>query len=344
MRVLVAGGAGYIGSHMVRGLVRAGHEPVVLDNLTTGHRRSVSSGVALVEGDLLEPEALRACFAAHAPDAVMHFSARSLVAESMADPSLYYTNNVSGTLNLLQAMRTAGVDRFVFSSTAALFGDPETVPIPDDAPARPINPYGASKWMVEQILADCDRAYGLRFVSLRYFNAAGAAIDGTLGEDHRPETHLIPLVLQAALGRRPSISIYGADYPTADGTCIRDYIHVEDLCAAHLLALDHLAAGGESRTYNLGNGRGFSVRAVIDAAQRVTGDVIPVEAAPRRPGDPAVLVADSARIRADLGWIPAYPELETIVTHAWRWHRTHPDGFDTIVPATAEDPRVPPSL
>ena len=342
MRVLVAGGAGYIGSHMVRALAAAGHEPVVFDNLATGHRAAVAPGVALVEGDLLDRVALRACLAAQAPEAVMHFSARSLVAESMVDPALYYTNNVAGTLNLLQAMRAAGVGRFVFSSTAALFGEPETIPIPDDAPTRPINPYGTSKWMVEQILADCDRAYDLRYVSLRYFNAAGAAIDGSIGEDHRPETHLIPLLLQAALGRRRSISVFGTDYPTGDGTCVRDYIHVEDLCTAHLLALDYLAAAGESRTYNLGNGRGFSVREVIDAAQRITGDAIPVEVAPRRPGDPAVLVADSARIRADLGWEPAYPELDTIVAHAWQWHRTHPQGFATVVPAAGDDLRVRP--
>ena len=342
MRVLVAGGAGYIGSHMVQALLATGHEPVVFDNLATGHRAAVAPSVTLVEGDLLDRDALRECFATHAPDAVMHFSARSLVAESMADPALYYANNVSGTLNLLQEMCATGVDRFVFSSTAAVFGEPDTVPIRDDAPPRPINPYGISKWMVERILADFDRAYGLRSVSLRYFNAAGASLGGTIGEDHRPETHLIPLVLQTALGKRRSISVFGTDYPTEDGTCIRDYIHVQDLCSAHLLALDHLAAGGESRTYNLGNGRGFSVRAVINAAQQVTGGIIPVEAAARRLGDPAVLVADSSRIRADLGWKPAYPELETIVDHAWQWHRTHPDGFDFVAPAATEGPRVRP--
>jgi UDP-glucose-4-epimerase GalE len=327
---------------MVRALLAAGHEAVVFDNLTTGHRAAVPPGVALVEGDLLDPEALRACFATHAPHAVMHFSARSLVAESVQDPVPYYANNVSGTLNLLDSMHANGVTRFVFSSTAALFGEPETVPIPDDAPVRPINPYGTSKLMVERILADCDRAYGLRYVSLRYFNAAGAAADGVIGEDHRPETHLIPLVLQVALGRRRSISVFGMDYPTDDGTCVRDYIHVEDLCSAHLLALDHLAAGGESRAYNLGNGRGFSVREVIEAVQRVTGAPIPVEEAPRRRGDPAVLVADSSRIRADLGWGPIHPELETIVAHAWQWHRTHPQGFETVVPAAGDDVRVHP--
>jgi len=327
MRVLVAGGAGYIGSDMVRALLVAGHQPVVFDNLTTGHRESLPSGVALVEGDLLDPAALDGCFAVHRPEAVMHFSARSLVGESVAEPALYYANNVAGTLNLLLAMRASAVKRFVFSSTAALFGEPEAVPIPDDAPPRPINPYGTSKWMVERILRDWDRAYGVRYVTLRYFNAAGATPEGVIGEDHQPESHLIPLVLKTALGQRPAVAVFGTDYPTPDGTCIRDYIHVDDLCSAHLLALDYLVAGGESRAYNLGNGQGFSVREVIDAAHRVTGVAIPVEDVDRRPGDPAVLVADSARIRADLGWSPAWPALETIVAHAWQWHRSHPEGY-----------------
>jgi len=328
MRVLVAGGAGYIGSHMVRALLAAGHQPVVFDNLTTGHRESLPPGVALVEGDLLDPAALHGCFAAHRPEAVMHFSARSLVGESVAEPALYYANNVAGTLNLLLAMRAAAVNLFVFSSTAALFGEPEAVPIPDDALPRPINPYGTSKWMVERILRDWDRAYGVRYVTLRYFNAAGATPDGVIGEDHQPESHLIPLVLKTALGQRPAVAVFGTDYPTPDGTCIRDYIHVDDLCSAHLLAVDYLVAGGESRAYNLGNGQGFSVRAVIEAARRITGVAIPVEDVDRRPGDPAVLVADSTRIRADLGWSPAWPALETIVAHAWQWHRCHPDGYE----------------
>jgi len=327
MRVLVAGGAGYIGSHMVRALLAAGHQPVVFDNLTTGHREAVPPEVSLVEGDLLDPAALHGCFARHRPDAVMHFSARSLVGESVVEPALYYVNNVVGTLNLLQEMRAASVRLFVFSSTAAVFGEPQAVPIADDALANPINPYGTSKWMVERILADWDRAYGVRHVTLRYFNAAGATPDGKIGEDHRPESHLIPLVLKTALGQRPSVAVFGTDYPTPDGTCVRDYIHVDDLCSAHLLALDYLAAGGESRAYNLGNGQGFSVRAVIESARRVTGATIPVEDVDRRPGDPAVLVADSARIRSDLGWSPAWPGLESIVAHAWQWHRTHPSGY-----------------
>ncbi|RMF82935.1 MAG: UDP-glucose 4-epimerase GalE [Nitrospirae bacterium] len=327
MRCLVAGGAGYIGAHMVRALVRAGHAVAVLDNLATGHREAVPGSVPLFEVDLLDREATAQAVAEAAPEAVLHFSARSLVGESVADPARYYANNVTGTLNLLEAMRQVGCRRFVFSSTAALFGEPERLPIDEDHPVRPINPYGASKAMVERLLEDFDAAYGLRYVSLRYFNAAGAAAEGDLGEDHRPETHLIPLVLAAAAGRRPAITVFGTDYPTEDGTCVRDYIHVEDLCDAHLLALDHLAAGGGSRRYNLGNGAGFSVRQVIDTAARVTGRPVPVEEGPRRPGDPAVLVADSRRIREELGWRPRRPELETIVAHAWAWHRDHPEGF-----------------
>ena len=327
MRVLVAGGAGYIGSHMVRALVAAGHQPIVFDNLATGHRAAVVPDAVWMEGDLLDHTALADCFQTHRPDAVMHFSARSLVGESVAEPGLYYTNNVAGTLNLLQAMRAAAVSRFVFSSTAAVFGEPQTVPIPDDAPPHPINPYGTSKWMVERILADWDRAYGVRYVALRYFNAAGASPDGTIGEDHEPESHLIPLVLKTALGQRQAISVFGTDYPTADGTCIRDYIHVDDLCSAHLLALDYLATGGRSCVYNLGNGAGFSVREVIETARRVTGAAILAEQSDRRAGDPAVLVADSTRIRSDLGWSPVYPALEEIVAHAWQWHRSHPHGY-----------------
>ncbi len=327
MRVLVAGGAGYIGAHMVRALVRAGHQVTCLDNLATGHRGAVPAGVCLFEVELLDAPQVVAALAEARPEVVMHFSARSLVGESVADPALYYANNVTGTLHLLAAMRQVECDRFVFSSTAALFGNPVRTPIDEDHPVAPINPYGASKAMVEQILAHFDAAYGLRYCALRYFNAAGATPGGEIGEDHRPESHLIPLVLKTALGQRPAITIFGTDYPTDDGTCVRDYIHVEDLCSAHLLALDHLVAGGESRRYNLGNGAGFSVRQVIDAARAVTGREIPVQEGARRPGDPAVLVADSRRIVADLGWQPRYPELETIVAHAWAWHQRHPEGF-----------------
>ncbi len=327
MRVLVAGGAGYIGAHMVRALLAAGHQVSVLDNLATGHRASVPETVDLIEVDLLDSPAVAAAVAAARPEAVMHFSARSLVGESVVEPALYYANNVTGTLHLLAAMRAAGCTRFVFSSTAALFGNPERTPIDESHPVAPINPYGASKQMVEQILAHFDAAYGLRYCALRYFNAAGAAPGGAIGEDHRPESHLIPLVLKTALGQREAITVFGTDYATADGTCVRDYIHVDDLCTAHLLALDHLAAGGDSRRYNLGNGAGFSVREVIDTACAVTGRKIPVVEGPRRPGDPDTLVADSGRIIADLGWRPRYPELSTIIDHAWQWHRRHPEGY-----------------
>jgi len=312
---------------MVRALLGAGHQVVCLDNLATGHRAALPAGVRLLEVDLLDGPAVAAAVRDAAPEAVMHFSARSLVGESVVEPALYYANNVTGTLHLLGAMGAAGCDRFVFSSTAALFGNPERTPIDETHPVAPINPYGASKQMVEQILADFDRAYGLRYVALRYFNAAGAAPGGEIGEDHRPESHLIPLVLKTALGQREAITLFGTDYPTADGTCVRDYIHVDDLCTAHLLALDHLAAGGESRRYNLGNGAGFSVREVIDTARTVTGREIPVVEGARRPGDPATLVADSRRITGELGWRPRYPELATIIDHAWQWHRRHPEGY-----------------
>ncbi|NCO57588.1 MAG: UDP-glucose 4-epimerase GalE [Nitrospirae bacterium CG18_big_fil_WC_8_21_14_2_50_70_55] len=327
MQVLVAGGAGYIGAHMVRALLAAGHQVSVLDNLATGHRAALPAGVALAQVDLLDSAAVAAAVAAAAPAAVMHFSARSLVGESVVEPELYYANNVTGTLHLLAAMRAAGCGRFIFSSTAALFGNPLRTPIDEDHPIAPINPYGASKQMVERILADFDVAYGLRYCALRYFNAAGAAPGGEIGEDHRPESHLIPLVLKTALGQRPAITLFGTDYPTPDGTCVRDYIHVDDLCTAHLLALDYLAEGGASRCYNLGNGAGFSVREVIDTARAVTGREIPVVEGERRPGDPAVLVADHQRIIAELGWQPRYPALATIIDHAWQWHQSHPAGY-----------------
>jgi len=312
---------------MVRALLGAGHPVTCLDNLATGHRASLPDGVRLLEVDLLDGEAVTAAVSEASPEAVMHFSARSLVGESVTEPALYYANNVTGTLHLLAAMRAAGCDRFVFSSTAALFGNPERTPIDESHPVAPINPYGASKQMVEQVLAHFDVAYGLRYVALRYFNAAGAAPGGAIGEDHRPESHLIPLVLKTALGQRDAITIFGTDYATTDGTCVRDYIHVDDLCAAHLLALDHLAGGGESRRYNLGNGAGFSVREVIDTARAVTGRDIPEVEGERRPGDPDTLVADSGRIIAELGWQPRYPELATIIDHAWQWHRSHPNGY-----------------
>ena len=320
MKILVVGGAGYIGSHMVKMLLGAGHEVVTLDNLSNGHRDAVLGG-KLVVGDLCDRGLLRQLFREHDFAGVMHFASFIEVGESVREPLKYYRNNLSNTINLLQAMVEHDVLAFIFSSTAAIFGEPQAIPIDETHPRNPINPYGRSKWMVEQVLADVDQAHGLKSVCLRYFNAAGADPDGQLGERHDPETHLIPLVLQAAAGRREAITVFGSDYDTPDGTCIRDYIHINDLCQAHLLALEHLLAGGDSRAYNLGNGQGFSVREVIDTARAVTGRDIPVIESERRPGDPARLVADSTRARQELGWRPAYSDLATIIEHAWRWEQ-----------------------
>ncbi len=318
-RVLVCGGAGYIGSHMAKWLAAHGVEPVVLDNLSTGHREAVRFG-PLVEADLLDPASLDAAFAAGPFEAVMHFCARSLVGESVQQPLAYYQNNVAGTLNLLQAMQRHGVDRIVFSSTAAVFGEPVAATIDEDHPKTPINPYGASKLMVERVLADAAQAYGLRSVTLRYFNAAGASADGDIGEAHTPETHLIPNVLRAAVGDGSRLKVFGDDWPTPDGTCVRDYIHVDDLAQAHWLALDHMAAHGGAHAFNLGNGRGFSVREVIAAAEAASGRTVAFDIAPRRAGDPAVLVAASDRAREVLGWSPRHADLAEIIDSAWRWH------------------------
>ncbi|HET9699444.1 MAG TPA: UDP-glucose 4-epimerase GalE [Burkholderiales bacterium] len=323
MNVLVVGGAGYIGSHMVKLLHARGHAVVTLDDLSTGYRDAVVRG-EFVQGTLADRAALDRLFASRRFEAVMHFASFIQVGESVSAPAKYYANNFSNTLTLLDAMMAAGVKRFIFSSTAAIFGEPVTPLIAEDHPQRPVNPYGRSKWMVEQALADYGRAYGLRAACLRYFNAAGADPEGELGERHDPETHLIPLVLQAASGRRPHIGVFGDDYPTPDGTCVRDYIHIVDLCEAHLLALDRLMAEERSLAFNLGNGTGFSVREVIEAARRVTGRPIAVTVSPRRAGDPAQLVADSARARAGLGWTPRYADLETIIDHAWSWEQKHP--------------------
>jgi UDP-glucose 4-epimerase len=318
MKVLVVGGAGYIGSHMLQMLFDRGHEPVVFDNLSTGYRDAVPAG-RLIEGDLADPAALDGLFAAHRFDGVMHFASFIQVGESVREPAKYYRNNIANTLNLLDAMHRHGVAHFIFSSTAAIFGEPDYVPIDEAHPRRPINPYGFSKFAIEQVLADYDRAYGLRSTCLRYFNAAGADPEGRLGERHEPETHLIPLVLQAASGRRSHIDVFGQDYDTPDGTCIRDYIHIVDLCEAHLLALDRLRAGAPSGAYNLGNGNGFSVKEVIDASERVAGTPIARKYAGRRAGDPARLVADARRARTELGWQPRFADLDTIVRHAWVW-------------------------
>jgi UDP-glucose 4-epimerase len=318
MNILVVGGAGYIGSHMVKMLLAAGHAVTTFDNLSSGHRDAVLGG-EFVQGDLADPVALDVLFSTRRFNAVMHFASFIQVGESVRRPDMYYRNNFSNTLNLLDAMTKHGVGRFIFSSTAAVFGEPDYVPIDEAHPNRPVNPYGRSKWMVEQALEDYDRAFGMKSVCLRYFNAAGADPDGLLGERHDPETHLIPLILQAASGRREHIQVFGRDYDTPDGTCIRDYIHIVDLCSAHLLALRHLVGGGGSERFNLGNGAGFSVQQVIDAAERVAGRKVKVLDGSRREGDPARLVADAGRARHVLGWMPEFADLETIVAHAWRW-------------------------
>jgi UDP-glucose 4-epimerase len=318
LNLLVVDGAGYIGSHMVKHLLRRGCNVVTFDNLSTGYRDAVLGG-EFVLGDLADRAALDALFARHAFDAVFHFASSIQVGESVKAPAKYYANNVVNTLNLLDVMVKHRVKRFVFSSTAAVYGEPAYTPIDEAHPKQPINPYGKTKWMVEQILDDYDRAYGLKSIALRYFNAAGADPEGELGERHDPETHLIPLVLQAASGRRPHISVFGRDYDTPDGTCIRDYIHVTDLADAHWLALQRLLAGAPSAAYNLGNGNGFSVQQVIDAAARVTGRPIPVIDAPRREGDPARLVADGTTARRDLGWQPTRIDLKTLIEDAWKW-------------------------
>ena len=323
MNVLVCGGAGYIGSHMARWLAAHDIGVTVLDNLSTGHREAVKWG-ELVEADLLDQASLERAFSGRRFDAVMHFCARSLVGESVAQPYDYYANNVTGTLNLLEAMRRHGVDRLVFSSTAAVFGNPVSALIDEAHPKAPINPYGASKLMVERILADAAGAYGLRSVALRYFNAAGASHAAGIGESHEPETHLIPNVLRAAMGTGPGLKVFGDDYPTPDGTCVRDYVHVEDLAQAHHRALDHMEAHAGAHVFNLGNGTGFSVREVIAAASEVTGREIPFEIAPRRAGDPAVLVASSDKARRELGWTPVHTSLAPILDSAWRWHQQQP--------------------
>lgn len=317
-RVLVVGGAGYIGSHMVKLLCQRGCEVTVLDDLSAGYRDAVVGG-QLVEGDLGDLALLERVFQDCRPEGVLHFASHIQVGESVREPARYYRNNVFKTQGLLDALVAHQVRGFIFSSTAAIFGEPLQSPIDETHPKNPINPYGRSKWMVEQILGDYDAAYGLKSVCLRYFNAAGADPDGELGERHEPETHLIPLVLRVAAGRQPSITVFGVDYDTPDGTCIRDYIHVTDLCEAHWLALQRLWAGGDSAAYNLGNGNGFSVREVIETAHAVTGRVVPVQYGPRRPGDPARLVADARRARAELGWTPRYADLATLIGHAWRW-------------------------
>ncbi len=321
MKVLVTGGAGYIGSHMVKMLLQQNHEVVVFDNLVGGFRDAVRGG-EFYYGDLASKSDLHKVFSRHDFDGVINFASYIQVGESVEKPSKYYANNLNNTLNLLDVMVEYNVKAFIFSSTAAIFGEPEYSPIDEKHPKVPINPYGLSKYMVEQILADYDRAYGLKSICLRYFNAAGADPDGELGERHDPETHLIPLILQAASGRRESITIFGNDYDTPDGTCLRDYIHITDLCQAHLQGLERLNSGSKSMAFNLGNGQGFSVQEVIDATATVSGREIKTIISERRPGDPARLVADSTQARKVLGWSPQYAELETIIKHAWQWEQS----------------------
>ncbi len=324
MRILVTGGAGYIGSIVVEHLIEAGEEVVVLDNLSQGHRAAVHPRAAFVQGSVSDRALLDDLFRAYAFDGAMHFASYTLVGESMEQPFRYLWDNVIGGLTLLQAMVEHGVRRFILSSTANLFGRPRRIPIAESEAIVPGSPYGESKHILERALGWLDRIYGLRYASLRYFNAAGATAER--GEDHRPETHLIPRVLQVALGRQEHVVIYGDDYPTRDGTCVRDYIHVSDLAQAHILALQALDRG--SRVYNLGNGQGFTVKEVIETARQVTGHPIPAVVGPRREGDPAVLVASSRRIRRELGWRPRFPDLEAIVASAWEWHRRHPEGYE----------------
>lgn len=320
--VLVTGGAGYIGSHACKALARAGFTPIAYDNLVYGHEWAVRWG-PLEKGDILDGARLSEVILRHAPVAVIHFAAFAYVGESVSDPAKYYRNNLTGTLELLAAMRAHGVDRIVFSSSCATYGIPDQVPVREDTPQSPINPYGASKLMVERVLADYGRAYGLKSASLRYFNAAGADEDCETGEDHDPETHLIPLVLDAARGRRPHVTVFGDDYPTPDGTCIRDFVHVSDLADAHVLAMRALAAGLPRAAYNLGTGTGHSVAAIIAAARKVTGRDFAVVKGPRRPGDPPVLVADARNAKRDLGWSPRLTAIDDIVATAWRWMSRH---------------------
>ena len=337
-RVLVTGGAGYIGSHAVRALLAGGHSVVVLDDLSAGHAEAVPEGVPLVQARIHDRARIADTLESHGIDAVMHFAAWLTVSESVHKPLEYYENNVVGSLALLNAMTEAGVKRLVFSSTCAVYGEPPTTPIPESAPTRPINAYGETKLAIERALGHIDRAHGLRWIALRYFNAAGAHPDGTIGEDHHPEIHVIPRAIAAATGGAP-LQVFGADYPTPDGTCLRDYIHVCDLADAHVAALAALESGARSSAYNAGTGQPQSVRQVIDTVGAVVGQPVQWTAAPRRPGDPATLFAASDRLQRELGWTPRFPSLNQIVQHAWHWHRTHPQGYRTT--AVTSETRPP---
>lgn len=326
MAILVTGGLGYVGSHAVKMLVDRGEEVISLDNLIFGHREA-ACGSKVVIGDIGDRELLRDVFRTHSIEAVMHFAALADVPESVADPQKYYITNVYSSIAMIEVMLEFGCKQMIFSSSAATFGEPKEVPIPEDHPKDPTNPYGRSKLMLEDILREYEAAYGMRSISFRYFNASGADPSGLIGEDHTPEHHLIPIVLQAALGQRENVKVYGSDWPTPDGTCVRDYIHVTDLASAHLLGLQALRDGHATAVYNMGNGSGYSVLEVIRMAEEVSGKQIDAVPADRRPGDPAVLVASSAKITADLGFKPQFPELRTIIETAWNWHSTHPNGY-----------------
>lgn len=327
MNVLVVGGAGYIGSHCVRQLIATGHRPVVLDNFVYGHRSALAPKVPLYEGDLADETLLARVFASEKIELVMHFAAFCYVGESVLEPDKYYFNNLVAPLHLLKAMLKAGVNKFVFSSTCATYGVPEKMPIVESTPQAPINPYGQTKLDVENALKSFARAYGLSFAAFRYFNAAGAAADGSIGEDHEPETHLIPLAIDAATGRRPALQVFGNDYPTPDGTCLRDYVHVDDLSRAHIAIFDKLNQPGAMFFYNLGTGNPTSVFEVIRAVEKITGKKVPYTIAPRRAGDPPALYADSTKAKAELGWKVQYHDIESIVSTAWKWHASHPNGF-----------------
>ena len=327
MAILVCGGAGYIGSHTVYQLVEKGESVVIVDNLQTGHLDAVNPKAKFYEGDIREAAVLDKIFTENKIDAVVHFAANSLVGESMTNPLKYFNNSVYGMQVLLEAMVRHGVDKIVFSSTAATYGEPERIPIMEDDRTEPTNPYGQSKLIMEKMMKWVSLANGIRYVSLRYFNAAGAIEDGSIGEDHNPETHLIPLILQVPLGKREHITIFGDDYPTPDGTCLRDYIHVLDLADAHVLAVDYLRKGGESNIFNLGNGQGFSVKEMIEAAEEATGHDIKVEIGQRRAGDPAQLIASSEKARSVLGWKPRFTDVRAVIGTAWKWHQQHPEGY-----------------
>lgn len=326
-KILVSGGAGYIGSHVVKDLIKKGYDVIVIDNLEKGHKSAVKSN-HFYKVDLRDKKSLEEIFENFKIKGVLHFAAASLVGESMVNPGKYYENNILGGLNLLECMVKYNVNIFIFSSTAGVYGEPKIIPIPEEHPTIPTNVYGSSKLMFEEILKWYNKIFGVRYISLRYFNAAGCDLEGDLGEDHRPETHLIPLVLKTALGQRDYVEIYGTDYPTPDGTCIRDYIHISDLSSAHILALEALLAGKDSDIYNLGNSQGFSVREVIRTAEKVVGRKIPVKEVGRRPGDPAILIASSEKIKKDLGWNPKYTDLEDIIRSAWKWFKNHPNGYE----------------